>query len=483
MLEELQIFQDPEFDDSIIREEIRTYHPFVKSFANNDEIEIVIYQQDALLLMSEAALVIEGSLVKTNGSTGDIQFTTNCGAYLFDSITYKLNGKEVDKVRDPGTVSTIRGYLCHNKNDETLNAARWNYPESQLVTYDPLKSTFFLRIPLRHLFGLFYDFKILMFGKHVLRLIRARNDRNCFQVSKDDTDGVLTITNIELKVKHVFLNDVLKLKLLTEINKDKPILIPYRQWEYHELPSLTNGTSKEIWSIKTCTNLESPRYHSKVASTLYVIDCSKRNDAIKTSTIDIKLEIESRKSLPANTKACIVVHDRILESLPLSGVTYKAFANEIAIMNALHTAHYLLKSPFPYNILSADVKKQVRYLEQHYHGLKYDEDGSADIVYVKGHQKEEFLRKKFNEIEEEEESESAALSIPIIVNIENLSSTNEAVVTYPAIEYALMHYAQAEKLCSLLLLGSIDMDQFCGEMIEAGFYSSLFSIEKIIPKE
>ncbi|KAJ8977252.1 hypothetical protein NQ317_007429 [Molorchus minor] len=369
MLEELQIFQDPEFDDSIIREEIRTYHPFVKSFANNDEIEIVIYQQDALLLMSEAALVIEGTLVKTNGSTGDIQFTTNCGAYLFDSITYELNGKEVDKVRDPGTVSTIRGYLCYNKNDETLNAAGWNYPESQLVTYDPLKSTFFL----------------------------ARNDRNCFQVSKDDTDGMLTITNIELKVKHVFLNDVLKLKLLTEINKDKPILIPYRQWEYHELPSLTNGTSKEIWSIKTCTNLESPRYvivafqtnlkdnksedityfnnlnisniklninseyypyedmkldfdarkyadayymytqfYKSFASdnnypildfiafksrTLFVIDCSKRNDAIKTSTIDIKLEIESRKSFPANTKAyCIVIHDRILESLPLSGL-------------------------------------------------------------------------------------------------------------------------------------------------------------------
>ncbi|KAJ8974688.1 hypothetical protein NQ317_019844 [Molorchus minor] len=106
-------------DDSIIREEIRTYHPFVKSFANNDEIEIVIYQQDALLLMSEAALVIEGTLGKTNGSTGDIQFTTNCGAYLFDSITYELNGKEVDKVRDPDTVSTIRGYLCYNKNDDT----------------------------------------------------------------------------------------------------------------------------------------------------------------------------------------------------------------------------------------------------------------------------------------------------------------------------------------------------------------------------
>ncbi|KAJ8981579.1 hypothetical protein NQ317_002607 [Molorchus minor] len=77
---------------------------------------------------------------------------------------------------------------------------------------------------------------------------------------QDDTNGELTITNIELKVKHVFLNDVIKMNLLSQINTDRPILMPYRQWELHELPSLTNGTTKEIWSVKTCSNMESPRY-------------------------------------------------------------------------------------------------------------------------------------------------------------------------------------------------------------------------------
>ncbi|KAJ8939269.1 hypothetical protein NQ318_015227 [Aromia moschata] len=194
MLEELQIFQDPHFDDSIIREEIRTYHPFVKSFANNDEIEIVIYQQDALLLMHDAAILIEGTLDKTANSTGTVEFTNNCGAYLFDSISYELNGKEIDKVRDPGT--------------------GFNLPE-------------------------FYP-------------------------------------------------------------------------------------------------------------------------------------------------------------------------KEIAIMSAKHTAHYLLKPPFPYNTLTVELKKHVKYLEQSHHNLKYS-DGyidynmldtilqndllNADIVYVKGHQKEEFLKK------------------------------------------------------------------------------------------
>lgn len=405
MLEELQLFQDPHFDDSIVREEIRTYYPFVKSFENNDEIEIVVYQQDALLLMHEAAISIEGTLVKTAAtaggtSTGTLEFTNNAGAYLFDSISYELNGKELDKIRDPGTVSTIKALLCYDRNDETLNAAGWNYPEGQLVTYDSTKSTFFLRIPLRHLFGLFHDYKKLIFGKHILRLTRARNDNNCFIVSANDTAGVLKITNIELKVKHVFLNDVFKLNLLSQINSDKAILIPFRQWELHELPALSTATNKEIWSVKTCTNVESPRYvivafqtsrkdnkskdityfdHINISNiklsinseyyphedmkldfssrkyaevyymytqffksfslnnnpildfvsfnkhALFVIDCSKRNDSIKSSTVDVKLEIESSKAFPANTRAyCIIVHDRVMEYLPLSGIVRNA---------------------------------------------------------------------------------------------------------------------------------------------------------------
>lgn len=147
MLEQLQLFQDPNYDESIIREETRTYHPFVKSFGNNDEIEITIYQQDALLLMHEAALSIEGTLKKTS-ETGNVEFTNNAGAYLFDSISYELNGKELDKVRDPGTVSLMRAYLCYDSDDKEHSIAGWYYPSGQLVTYDPTKSTFFMRIPL-----------------------------------------------------------------------------------------------------------------------------------------------------------------------------------------------------------------------------------------------------------------------------------------------------------------------------------------------
>lgn len=395
MLEQLQLFQEPKFDESIIREETRIYHPFVKSFGNNDEIEITIYQQDALLLMHKAALSIEGTLKRTAG-TGTVEFTNNSGGYLFDSISYELNGKELDKARDLGTVSLIRSYICYDSDDKEHSIAGWYYPSGQLVTYDPIKSTFNLRIPLSHFLGIFRDYKRVVFGKQTIRLVRARTDVNCFKVDKDDTVAEITINNIELKVKHIFLNDVEKLNLLSQINNDKLIKFPYRQWEYHELPALTAGAMKEIWSVKTCPSVESPRYVIVAFQTnrkdrkieditlfdninicniklcinseyypyedmkldfksrkysdifyeytqfakflsptnkpildfvafnnhaLFVIDCSKRDETSKNSTVDVKLEIESSEPFPANTRACcIIIHDRIMEYFSLSGI-------------------------------------------------------------------------------------------------------------------------------------------------------------------
>jgi hypothetical protein len=54
---------------------------------------------------------------------------------------------------------------------------------------------------------------------------------------------------------------------------------------------------------------------------IFVIDCSKQNESIKTSSVDVRLEIESTASFPASTSAyCIVIHDRVVEYTPLTNV-------------------------------------------------------------------------------------------------------------------------------------------------------------------
>ncbi|XP_051155188.1 uncharacterized protein LOC127277840 [Leptopilina boulardi] len=57
---------------------------------------------------------------------------------------------------------------------------------------------------------------------------------------------------------------------------------------------------------------------------LIVIDCSKQNEALKSGPVDIRLEFESRGNFEANTSAyCLILHDRIVEYKPLSGIVRK----------------------------------------------------------------------------------------------------------------------------------------------------------------
>ncbi|XP_051164909.1 uncharacterized protein LOC127283850 [Leptopilina boulardi] len=57
---------------------------------------------------------------------------------------------------------------------------------------------------------------------------------------------------------------------------------------------------------------------------LAVIDCSKQNEFLKQASVDVRLEFESSENFPANTAAyCLIIHDRIIQYKPISGVVKK----------------------------------------------------------------------------------------------------------------------------------------------------------------
>lgn len=57
---------------------------------------------------------------------------------------------------------------------------------------------------------------------------------------------------------------------------------------------------------------------------LTVIDCSRQNESVKNSTVDVRIEFECREDVPANTTAyCLILHDRIVEYCPLSNIVRK----------------------------------------------------------------------------------------------------------------------------------------------------------------
>lgn len=102
---------------------------------------------------------------------------------------------------------------------------------------------------------------------------------------------------------------------------------------------------------------------------------------------------------------------------------------EITFISGCQYAHYLLTAPTSYISLSDKDKKQVKYLERYHHGLKYNSGyvqysmlddilrnhlQNVDLIYVKGHQKLQYLERKMCELKTAETS-------PTIINVESWS--------------------------------------------------------------
>lgn len=99
---------------------------------------------------------------------------------------------------------------------------------------------------------------------------------------------------------------------------------------------------------------------------------------------------------------------------------------EMAINNGHQISHFILKPPREYRLLSLKEKKTVNYLEKEHHGLRFsggyihyneiysiikDAFTGVDLIYVRGHQKQEFLEEMFRNIGME--------IVPQVENMEN----------------------------------------------------------------
>lgn len=57
---------------------------------------------------------------------------------------------------------------------------------------------------------------------------------------------------------------------------------------------------------------------------IWVIDCSRQNELVKTGGVDIRLEITAKQNFPAKTTAyCLLISDCLFEYTPLTGIIHK----------------------------------------------------------------------------------------------------------------------------------------------------------------
>lgn len=253
----LDIETPPNFDETIEGIEFHSYNPYNESYNNNDEIRIAIQQQDLYILPSESSLLIEGTvnvLEKSKPLVGAV-LINNAPAFLFQDIRYEMNGIEIDRIRNPGICSTIKSMISMGENDSNL-------PLNEGWSLNPIKilnNKFSFILPLKKLLGFAEDFqKIVINAKHELILTRSNTDLN-FIIIEEAQEVDVKISRIQWRVPHIKVSDKQKLKLLKCLERDKRLLIPFRSWDLYEYPTLPL-TNKLVWSVKTSSQLEKPRY-------------------------------------------------------------------------------------------------------------------------------------------------------------------------------------------------------------------------------
>ena len=268
MEESLNIQSPVAFDESVAHYEIHAHQPYTATtFSNSDEIRISIQHQDLCLLPSRSSLHICGRLINNNGTlVRNTKLVNNAICHMFEEMRYELNAIEIDRNKNVGLTSLMKGWLSFNPNQCLLaeNAGWIDIEETQALTNN--EGFFDVCIPLRLIFGFAEDYrKIIVNAKHELILARARNDLNAvIQTATGEHRNVFEDFKIELKkiewlMPYLVLSDQRKIRLLNYIGKDRPIAMSFRSWELYEYPLLP-ATSKHVWAVKTSNQLEKPRF-------------------------------------------------------------------------------------------------------------------------------------------------------------------------------------------------------------------------------
>ena len=270
MADILDIQSGLEFDESVSHYEIHAHHPYTSlNFNNSDEIRISIQHQDLNLLPSRSCIHVIGRLIKSDAKDATpfarTALVNNAICHLFEEIRYELNAIEIDRCKNVGVTSVIKGWPSFNPNQKIiLENAGWLCENGQNIV--KAAGYFDIFIPLNMILGFAEDYrKIVVNMKHELVLSRSRTDLNAVVQTATARDNPtyegfkIELLKIEWLMPYIQLSTQYKIRLLRQIEKSKPLSISFRSWELYEYPTLPTST-KHVWTVKTSNQLEKPRF-------------------------------------------------------------------------------------------------------------------------------------------------------------------------------------------------------------------------------
>lgn len=245
------------------------YHSFLPynggPYRNMDEVRIGIQNSEISTVPGDSFLKIEGTIdfkkkagVAATAAGSTIKLSNNSFAFLFDSISYELNGKEAIKSRSLGVASTARALLTQTPSELVgLQIGGWGTP----IIDD--KHHFFGFIPLSHLLSKFNDFKSAVIRmRQELVLVRARTDKNAFkyETNPDNEDVAFSITNLQWVIPIVKFNLGPEKLILDKVKNNAMFDMHFRSFDVFEYPQLPSSTHEETWKLMTTSSDRAPAY-------------------------------------------------------------------------------------------------------------------------------------------------------------------------------------------------------------------------------
>ena len=282
-------------DDSIDKYEEIAYEPVAGTNLNSSgqDIRITIETQDIFTHPSESYLIVEGQLLKADGTpynrATEVALANNGIMHLFKRIRYDLSGQEIENIMNVGQATTMLGLLKYPDDfskskglnqlwykDTTLTPVlnenvgfkiRHDYIlGTDSVNVNPV-GTFSFKIPLKHIFGFCEDYDKVVYGlKHNLTLTRNNdNDAIYVRLTQDgvgnDTTpyGKVLLRQITWFMPHVTPADKDKMELYKIIERKEKIPVGYRMIQCDNASIPQNLTSFS-WRLSVKSSPEVPRY-------------------------------------------------------------------------------------------------------------------------------------------------------------------------------------------------------------------------------
>ena len=186
---------------------------------------------------------------------------------MFEEIRYELDAIEIDKCKNVGLTTLMKGLVSHNPTQSFIieNAGWIDVEERQEIINNA--GYFDVSIPLGLIFGFAEDYrKIVVNEKHELIFMRSRNVLNAVvqtstRVAEQDVyeNFKIELTRIEWLMSYVVASYSNKIRLLDFVGKNRPIVMSFRTWELYEYPLLLI-TSRQVCTVITSNQLVKPRF-------------------------------------------------------------------------------------------------------------------------------------------------------------------------------------------------------------------------------